>query len=202
MKVKPNSSINQASETISRIQDPDWYTNYLKKAAEQSRYDRAQGTPLPKDDPAEHMRDIAQSLADELTRLARAVRKGDMSSVEKMLLAQAYNLEAQFNHYSQMAASQVNSAQFERFMRVAVMCQEQSRKTLKALVDLKNPPRRVIYVKNELTQVNVDVDAQLVGSAESKTQRLNQCPSALEENYGGSHTRREKKIQHELIEGR
>lgn len=81
-------------------------------------------------------------LACVLERKCAAVRAGDMSGPEDMLLVQAHALDALFGKMVRKASAQMAEYPdaFERYMRFALKAQSQSRASLEALALLKNPP--------------------------------------------------------------
>lgn len=83
----------------------------------------------------------------EVQRIANAVKAGDMSDLEAMLVGQAIALQTISSNLA--ARAQVQSAQrnLEAFLGLAFKAQAQSRSTIQALVDLKYP-RQVVYAKN------------------------------------------------------
>lgn len=87
----------------------------------------------------------------EVRRITDAVKGGDLSDLEGMLVGQAIALQtmsANFAHRAQLQTSQRN---LEAFYGMALKTQAQSRATIQALVELKFP-RQVVYSKN--TNVN------------------------------------------------
>lgn len=85
--------------------------------------------------------------------IVAAVKRGDLSAVEELLLGQAIALDGYFHHYLQLAATVFNPAQdptyTERVTRMAFKAQDQSRKTLQTLIELKNPKRAATFIKNQ-----------------------------------------------------
>jgi hypothetical protein len=84
--------------------------------------------------------------ARELRNQADAVRAGDMSAVETMLLTQANTLDMMFNQLARKAAHSEYLSQMEANLRHALRAQAQCRATLEALAEIKNP-RPVAFVK-------------------------------------------------------
>lgn len=83
----------------------------------------------------------------EVRRITEAVKAGDLSDLEGMLVGQAIALQtmaANFAHRAQLQTSQRN---LEAFYGMALKTQAQSRATIQALVELKFP-RQVVYSKN------------------------------------------------------
>jgi hypothetical protein len=96
--------------------------------------------------------DIARSLESS----AAAVSAGDLSSLERMLFAQAVALNAMFTEMAHFAAMSLgeNLNTSERCMRLAFKAQSQSRATVETLATIKNPP--VVYAR----QANINNGGQ------------------------------------------
>lgn len=123
-------------------------------------------------------------LACVLERKCAAVRAGDMSGPEDMLLIQAHALDALFGKMIRKASA--NMAEypeaFERYMRFALKAQSQGRATLETLALMKNPPN-VLFARQ----------ANIAGGH----QQVNNGPQALPHAHAG-----EKQIPtNKLLEG-
>jgi len=99
-------------------------------------------------------------LMGELRKAADEVSGGDLSRVEKMLAHQALALDAIFNNMAQRSARQETFKGIEVLMRLALKAQAQSRATVEALAEIKNP-RPVQFVK----QANMTTGPQQVNNA-------------------------------------
>ena len=69
-----------------------------------------------------------------------------------MLYGQVAILIAAFNRYMQMATLTTNSNQFGIYSEAAMKAQEQARKTLQTLHDIKNPKPKTVFIKNAIAQ--------------------------------------------------
>ena len=71
-----------------------------------------------------------------------AVKAGDLSAAEGMLMTQAVALNAIFGELARRAASNMGEYPdaFERYMRLAFKSQAQCRATIETLATIKNPP--------------------------------------------------------------
>ena len=69
-----------------------------------------------------------------------------------MLYGQVAILNAAFNRYMQMATLTTNSNQFGIYSEAAMKAQEQARKTLQTLHDIKNPKPKTVFIKNAIAQ--------------------------------------------------
>ncbi|MFM0644529.1 hypothetical protein PQR14_09365 [Paraburkholderia bryophila] len=100
---------------------------------------------------------------EELASRAEAVKAGDLSGVETMLMTQANTLDMIFNQLARKSAHCEYLNQMEAHLRLALKAQSQCRSTLEALAEIKNP-RSVAFVKqaniaNGPQQVNNGVQA-------------------------------------------
>jgi hypothetical protein len=77
-----------------------------------------------------------------LRNLGHAVNGGDMSSLERVLAAQALSLNAMFADLSRRAAEKMGRDldSTDRYMRLALKAQSQSRSAIETLACIKNPP--------------------------------------------------------------
>jgi hypothetical protein len=82
----------------------------------------------------------------ELNKQAAAVRAGDLSGVETMLVAQANTLDMIFNQFARKAAYSEYLNQMQAHLSLALKAQAQCRATLEALAEIRNP-RPVAFVK-------------------------------------------------------
>lgn len=73
------------------------------------------------------------------------VNAGEMHRLEGMLVSQAIALESLFTHLAERAMAHAQIPGFEANMRMALRAQNQSRATIEALVNLKNPP--IVFAK-------------------------------------------------------
>ncbi|SAL66185.1 hypothetical protein AWB70_06256 [Caballeronia cordobensis] len=103
--------------------------------------------------------DVTTYLA-ELHKQASAVLAGDMSGIETMLLTQANTLDMIFNQLARKAANVEYLSQFQAHLSLALKAQAQSRVTLEALAEIKNP-RQVAFVR----QANIAHGPQQVNNA-------------------------------------
>jgi hypothetical protein len=86
-------------------------------------------------------------MVESLQANGEAANRGDLSAAERMLCAQAVALNAIFSEMARRAA--VNMGEYidaaDRYMRLALKAQSQSRATIEALAAIKNPP--VVYAR-------------------------------------------------------
>jgi hypothetical protein len=74
-----------------------------------------------------------------LERATKQIKSGDLSKIEEMYISQAMVLEVIFASLARRAKVQDKLLQYETHMRLALKAQNQSRATLQALVQLKQP---------------------------------------------------------------
>ena len=96
--------------------------------------------------------DMVASLEDR----GRAVNRGDLSTAEQMLNSQAVALNAIFGELARRAELNMGEypEAFERYMRLALKAQSQSRATVETLAAIKNPP--VVFAR----QANINNGGQ------------------------------------------
>lgn len=88
------------------------------------------------------------------------IQKGDLSTLEAMLVSQATALQTMFTSIARRAANQQQLKHHSVLMGLALKAQAQSRATITALVDLKYP-RQATFIK----QANVAHGAQQVNNS-------------------------------------
>ncbi len=98
------------------------------------------------------------ALAEELTEQVGKVHDGDLKRMESILVAQAHTLDALFNRLTQRAMGQEYLRPFDCYMRLALKAQAQSRATVEALAEIKNPRPAVAFVRQANVGANVQVN--------------------------------------------
>jgi type II secretory pathway component PulF len=102
---------------------------------------------------------------EQLAQQNAALQNGDTSQIEQILQCQAVTLNVAFNHWLIKANEAAKLPQIvsqkpeliEMFARLALKCQDQSRKTVATLAELKNPKRSTTFIKNYVDkQLNVE----------------------------------------------
>ncbi len=83
-----------------------------------------------------------------------------MADAEDMLLSQAQTMDHLFHDYAVLARSNLrgNTRKAEKFMELALKCQNHSRQTIIALMALKNP-KRATFVKNQQNVLKLESEA-------------------------------------------
>ncbi len=121
-----------------------------------------------------------------------ALMTDEAMAVTELLYGQVAILNAAFNRYMQMATLTTNSNQFVTYSEAAMKAQEQARKTLQTIHDIKNPKPKTVFIKNAIAQqVN-----QLVTKTEELQKQLEDRPYAKVE-FGSTET---AEFSHEVID--
>ena len=78
----------------------------------------------------------------------------EATAAAELLYGQVMVLNAAFNKFMQLATLTIrtNPDRFETFFDAAMKAQEQARKTLQTLHDIKNPKPRTVFIKNAIAQ--------------------------------------------------
>ena len=147
--------INQLTQQIDRAQQIEEHQKLVKLVKDV-------GNVGPDDSPAKLAQKAIAAIrafpADRPTvsveDACEAVKRGDMSLAEELLTSQALILNALFVQSVQVASrvthpSTTDPTFPDRCMKVALKAQEQSRKTLQTLADLKHPKRQTVFIKNQ-----------------------------------------------------
>jgi hypothetical protein len=106
-------------------------------------------------------------LIDELQKQAATALTGDLKRQEAMLAIQAHTLDTIFNELARRSWSNVNGGYVEageRYMRLALKAQSQSRATIETLSEMKNP-KPVAFVQ----QANIANGPQQVNNENFET---------------------------------
>jgi len=149
-----------------------------------------------------------QSTMQVLDRTIQQIKSGDLSKIEEMYISQAVALEVMFTSLARRAKAQDKLLQYETHMRLALKAQNQSRATLQALVQLKQPSQTT-FVKqaniaqghqqvNNLTEKNITPQNELLkGGYEELDSGTTTTPKGIDTTLealgkinGGKDTRR------------
>jgi hypothetical protein len=131
-----------------------------------------------------------KSLADDidtptlmatLREQAAAVKNGDLSHAEAMLINQASSLQALFVRLTERAMEQNQMPNLEGFMRLALRAQSQCRTTLETLAAIKNPP--VVYAR----QANVTTGPQQINNGSAVASQAREIENKQNQLSGGIH---------------
>lgn len=111
-------------------------------------------------------------MVESLREHGEAVNRGDLSSAESMLSAQAVALNAIFGEMARRAALNLGEslAATETYMRLALKAQGQCRATVETLATIKNPP--VVFAR----QANFASGPQQVNNGQPSSQTRVRAP--------------------------
>ena len=120
-----------------------------------------------------------ENVRDALKDMARAVHAGDLRQTETMLLAQACSLESIYAELATRAGKNLgnNIDVSERYLRLALKAQSQSRATLETLAYIKRPPTLFTH------QANIAHGPQQVNN-ESPATKNDRPARAKKTNFG------------------
>ena len=93
-----------------------------------------------------------------LEKTIQEIQSGDLSKIEEMYISQAVALEAMFASLARRAKAQDKLLQYETHMRLALKAQNQSRATLQALVQLKQPSNTTFVKQANIAQGHQQVN--------------------------------------------
>lgn len=93
-----------------------------------------------------------QSAMEVIEKTTQQIKSGDLSKIEEMYLSQAVSLEAIFARLARQAINAQYRGQFQTYMQLALKAQNQSRATLQALVQLKQPSQTTFVKQANIAQ--------------------------------------------------
>ncbi len=117
-------------------------------------------------------------LRDVIAAASERVASGDMSGIEKMLVAQSIALDAMFYRLTEKALTSECQQHLEGFLKLALRAQNQSRSTAETLSAIKNPP--VVFAK----QMNVAQNQQINSGLSYAGETQNPQNELLEKTHG------------------
>jgi uncharacterized protein YyaL (SSP411 family) len=128
-----------------------------------------------------------EALVNGIIETSKQVHDDDLHTLESMLVSQATSLQSIFTDLARKAQAQTYLKHFETYLGLALKAQAQSRATITALSELKNP-RHATFVKQANIahgpqQVNNGVMPSHISSSRGKNQKTEQ--NKLLENVDG-----------------
>ena len=99
-----------------------------------------------------------QSNMRVLGKTIREIQSGDLSKIEEMYISQAVALEAIFTKTIRKASAAERLPQYQAHMHLALKAQNQSRATLQALVQLKQPSNTQFIKQANIAQGHQQVN--------------------------------------------
>jgi hypothetical protein len=121
---------------------------------------------------------LHEELRDEIAKQVDAVRSGDMSGLEAMLVSQYITLDAIFHNLCRRSGRHGHPEKTAMMLQGALKAQAASRKTIQTLVSLKSPPPMNVVSGNQTNIGAVNLNSEL---------RLETAPSKL---LGATHGER------------
>lgn len=97
------------------------------------------------------------TLITELSESFIRVKNDNFLEVEAMLLSQAHTLNVFFHHALSQASQMSMSNQIQTFSDLAMKAQNNCRKTLLALAEIRNP-KRATFIKQQNNAINQQVN--------------------------------------------
>lgn len=91
----------------------------------------------------------------------KALKRGDLSLVEEVLLSQALALNVAFTSLSARANRQKNATTLQMLMTLSFKAQNQSRAALQALIDLKQPTQTAFIKQTNIAHGHQQVNNQI-----------------------------------------
>ena len=121
---------------------------------------------------------------DGLTDRVENIQAGDLRLLESMLFSQASALQTIFSSLARRASSQELLPHYQTFLRLALKAQAQSRSTIEALVELKQPRGQPTFIKQANVaaghqQVNNSYAAASAHTTNSRTGNSSTVPNEL-----------------------
>jgi hypothetical protein len=127
-----------------------------------------------------------QSDFSDLSSLLREMNAhifdGDLSRAEAMLIDQAHVLQAIFSDFTIRMAKAEYLSQMETYSKVALRAQNQCQRTLKTLLEYKNP-KRATFIKQQNNAVNQQIN-QGEQPKEIPKKEINPANKILEQKDG------------------
>ncbi len=117
----------------------------------------------------------------EVERITQAVKGGDLSDIEAMLVAQAIALQTISASLAQRAQRQEKVQNVQTYLTLSLKAQSNSRATLSALVDLKFP-RQIMFAKNVS---NLNTGTQSINHGDARASETQGEQSKLLEKSDG-----------------
>ena len=98
-----------------------------------------------------------QIMTEQLRQRNQEVRNGDLSVAEAMLIDQAHVLQSIFTKCAARMEGSEYISQSEAYARIALRAQNQCQRTLKTLLEYKNP-KRATFIKQQNNAINQQIN--------------------------------------------
>ena len=120
------------------------------------------------------------AMSERLKEVNAAVIDGDLSIAEALLIDQAIVLQSVFSNFTAKMGNANHLSQIEAFGKIALRAQNQCQRTLKTLLEYKNP-KRTTFIKQQNNATNQQInDGNLKEIPEKETDPANKL---LEVNH-------------------
>jgi hypothetical protein len=120
------------------------------------------------------------AMSDRLKEVNVDIMGGDLSIAEALLIDQALVLQSVFSNFTARTANAKYLNQVEAYSKIALRAQNQCQRTLKTLLEYKNP-KRTTFIKQQNNATNQQVnDGKLKEIPEKEIDPANEL---LEENH-------------------
>jgi hypothetical protein len=120
------------------------------------------------------------AMSDRLKEVNVDIMDGDLSIAEALLIDQALVLQSIFSNNTAKMANAKYLKQIEAFSKIALRAQNQCQRTLKTLLEFKNP-KRTTFIKQQNNATNQQInDGKL---KEIPEKEINPANELLEENH-------------------
>jgi hypothetical protein len=136
-------------------------------------------------------------LVEDFSKEIKAIDAGDLSSLAAMLTGQAYALQSMFVSLARRAERTEYLSQYQVFANMALKAQAQSRATIQALADLKQP-KQVIVAQ----QANISQGHQQVNNNEGKEAKVYDIHSENSEIVKNELLKKERHEQEQWLDRR
>jgi hypothetical protein len=131
--------------------------------------------------------DQSVKLRKSIDAQTKVFMSDEATAAAEILYGQVVILNTSFNKYLQLSTLVKTIEQQALYIEMALKCQEQSRKTIESLSNIKNPTPKTVFIKNAIAQqVN-----QLVIKTEELQKRFEAQPYAAMDTGISSETKRE-----------
>jgi hypothetical protein len=97
------------------------------------------------------------AMLDRLKKVNAEVMDGDLSCAEELLIDQAIVLQSIFSNYIGKTNNSEYLSQVEAYSKIALRAQNQCQRTLKTLLEFKNP-KRSTFIKQQNNAVNQQIN--------------------------------------------
>jgi hypothetical protein len=120
------------------------------------------------------------AMSDRLREVNAAVIDGDLSIAEALLIDQALVLQSIFSNNTAKMANAKYLSQIEAFSKIALRAQNQCQRTLKTLLEFKNP-KRTTFIKQQNNATNQQINEGKLKEIPEK--EINPANELLEVNH-------------------